>query len=493
MATLISGNQIRLDNGKIVAPEEGKWYDSRRYLNGQLLASGEYEPGKQTSAEVIAQTNPANVQYVQQQQQEYQANQIQTPVSVPLSSGANQSYVTSLQGQLDTARKALEDSLKQQQDLNNAQMEAARQKEQQTLEKVKPLTEPFRADLEKTQRESLYINQNFEENQKLVNELDQLLTEGNDLIKQQKEITGLAAVRNPRIQKTMDDVAARAGVIEAVINARNGQIAVAENMIDRSVGAITADRQDQIAYYETILNLNRQDIVSLDNESKKLAEEQLNLKKTDLTNAQAAVNMIKELMVDPNTALLMAQGGVSLNDSVETINSKLANAQYANEVKEQANKITLEGGVAVVNPSTVPASQLRSFIDSRGTVHYYRVPKDGTVSTDSDVQTWVYAVRNGLATISQVPEEIRNEVLAALQIKAGAPTFQEYLTAAQSASRISFGPAMVKELEKQYRTSYAANANNESEIQTWANAINNGQATISNVPEDIRNEVLQAL
>ena len=48
-------------------PVEGAWYSGRRYLGGQLLAPGEYEPGKVTSAEVIAQTNPANVQYVTEQ------------------------------------------------------------------------------------------------------------------------------------------------------------------------------------------------------------------------------------------------------------------------------------------------------------------------------------------------------------------------------------------------------------------------------------------
>jgi hypothetical protein len=76
----------------------------------------------------------------------------------------------------------------------------------------------------------------------------------------------------------------------------------------------------------------------------------------------------------------MTQAGVSLNDSVETINAKMAQAQYANEVKDAANEITSEGGVAVTDPSTVPAGQLRSFTDSRGQVHYYKIPKSGGTS-----------------------------------------------------------------------------------------------------------------
>ena len=45
-------------------PVEGAWYSGQRYLNGQLLPAGQYEPGKMTSNEVIAQTNPANVKYI---------------------------------------------------------------------------------------------------------------------------------------------------------------------------------------------------------------------------------------------------------------------------------------------------------------------------------------------------------------------------------------------------------------------------------------------
>jgi len=39
--------------------KEGAWYEGRRYLNGQFLAPGEYEPGKMTSQEVMAQSSVA--------------------------------------------------------------------------------------------------------------------------------------------------------------------------------------------------------------------------------------------------------------------------------------------------------------------------------------------------------------------------------------------------------------------------------------------------
>lgn len=59
MANLLSGNKIKLNNGKTVNAQNGAWYDGRRFLNGQLLSPGEYEPGKFTSAEVNKQSSVA--------------------------------------------------------------------------------------------------------------------------------------------------------------------------------------------------------------------------------------------------------------------------------------------------------------------------------------------------------------------------------------------------------------------------------------------------
>ena len=371
----------------------GGWYSSRQYWNGTLSEPGVIHPsssqqgaGQAVSNEVIAQTAPENVSYIEQQRQistsQVSANQIQAPVNIPLPTQTQ----TSLTAELETARKALEQNLAAQETKTQEGLTAARAKEQATLEEAKPLTEPFREKLEKTERERLGTEEVLASQKELLSELDQLLTEGNELIRQQQEVTGLASIRNPRIQQTMEDVAARAGVINAVVALQNTYLANAYQSIDRTINAITQDRQDRLSYYNTILSLANRDIVELTSESRKIAEEQTNLLKFDLENAQETVDTIKNLMLDPSTALLMAQAGVSLNDSVETINIKMAEAQFANEVRDMANEFTSEGGVAVTDPSTVPATQLKSFTDSRGQVHYYKIPKSGgtTGSTGDD-------------------------------------------------------------------------------------------------------------
>lgn len=402
MAQLLSSGQLKLDNGSTITPSNGGWYDGRRYLDGSLLGANEYEPGKFTSAEVNAQSAAQQGVSANQfttylnNQANVPASSIAAPTNVYNTTGALNSYTTSLNGDVEKARKALQDSLKTQQDQNAIKEAALRQTEKDTLDKVKTLTTPFRADLETTQRESLYVNKNFEDNQKLVDELDTLLTEGNNLIKEQQNVTGLAGIRNPRIQKTMSDIAARTGVIEAVINARNGQIAQAYTMIDRSVNAISQDRADQISYYETVLNLTNRDIGIVTEDQRTIAAEQLGILKSDYTRATATADYVKELMINPQTALLMGQAGVTLNDSVDTINSKLSQAQYANEVRDTVNKITLEGGVAVVDPKSVPKDELRSFTDSMGKVHYYRIPKSSSgtgTATERAVSTLASSIK----------------------------------------------------------------------------------------------------
>jgi len=371
--------------------QTGGWYEGRQYWNGTLSEPGVIHPsssqqgaGQAVSKEVVAQTAPENVSYIEQQRQ-VSANQIQAPVNIPLPTESQ----TSLTAELEAARKALEQNLAGQAEKTQAQLEQARAKEEATLKEAEPLTQPFREKLEKTERERLGTEEVLAQQKELLTELDQLLTEGNELIRQQKEVTGLAAIRNPRIQQTMDDIAARAGVINAVVALQNTYLANAYQSIDRTMANITADRQDRLSYYNTILSLANRDIIELTAESRNIAHTQTALLEKYMDTAQETVDLVKENMLDPDKALLMAQAGVSLNDSVETITAKMAEAQFANEVREAANEITTEGGVSVVDPSTVPADQLKSFTDSRGQVHYYKIPKSGggAGSVDSYLNT----------------------------------------------------------------------------------------------------------
>lgn len=361
--------------------------------------------GQRVSNEVVAQTNPNNVSYIDSQ---VKASQLQAPVTVPLTNNSTAGYVSGLAASVEAARKALNTNLVTRQKANDVQLTQVKQKEQQTLDAIGTLSTPFRADLETQQREALSINKNFQDNQKLVDELDTLLTEGNNLIKDQQSKTGIAAIRNPRIQKTMNDVAARAGVIQAVMAARNSQISVAENMIDRSINAISQDRQDQLSYYQTILQLNNQDKLALTEDNKLIAQQQVALLQGDLNQAQTTANFVKQMMLDPAKAQLLADSGVTLNDSVETISQKLAQGTYQQEVRDIANGFTTQGGKEVASPSGVPAKQLKSYVDSRGITHYYKMPAPAastytsSAAADSYLTTSAKPAQTGVST-TQTP------------------------------------------------------------------------------------------
>jgi len=387
MAT-IAGSQVKLNNGQLVTPSQGAWYDGQQYWGGTLSSAGQINSlsdqkgaGEQVSKEVIAQTNPSNVQYIDSQ---INANQIQPPVSVPNSSGASGQLVNSLTEEAKVAKAALDQLLQKQKADNTAKLAELQKTQTETLNSIGELTTPFREDLEKTQREELYINDNFEANQKLVSELDTLLTEGNDLIKQQKEVTGLAAIRNPRIQKTMDDVASRAAVIQAVISARNGQIATAENLIDRSISSITADRQDRLNYYNTILTLNNNKMISLDSDQVRIANEEVASAKSFLDSAQKNADYFKQLLINPATASLMGAAGVKLTDTPEQVSAKLATASYRQEVSDLNNKMVLAGYNPVYDSSTVSPDLLTTVTDSKGNKYYYKSEKKATATATSD-------------------------------------------------------------------------------------------------------------
>lgn len=388
MASILSGNQVKLNNGQVITGKQGEWYDGQQFWGGTLSSAGQINSlsdqvgaGQRVSNEVIAQTNPNNVSYIDNS---IKANQLQSPISTPSINPTSSSsqYVTGLQSQVEAARKALDANLATRQTANEQKMTEARAKEDAALKQVEKLTQPFRQTTETQMQSDLKTGEVTTDLYNLQNKLESLLTEGQTYIEQQKSVTGLASVRNPRVNKAIEDVAAQAGIIQATISVKQGYLNEAFRQIDRTITNITADRQDQLSYYSQILSLANRDILSLDAESKQIAQDQIKLLQGDLDNAQNTVNYVKELMLNPDTAILLADAGVSLNDSVETINQKIGNATYTREVSELSNEFTSQGGISVPTTAGIPAKQLRSVVDSRGVVHYFKMPTTSSLSPE---------------------------------------------------------------------------------------------------------------
>ena len=298
-----------------------------------------------------------------------------TPVQLPEQTApeAQMQTADSLNANLQTARTTLENTYATQKAEVDTKVAELEKQQAETLAKAKPLTEPFRQELETTQRKKLQVEDNFMANQKLTNELDTLLQEQNAIYNRAKGIPMNQRAQAIRTGRALQDIQARAGVIEAVINARNNQISVAENMIDRSISAIVADRTDSLNYYNTVLDLNNNKLLTLSADSKALAEKQVGLLESDLQNAQATSDYIKGLMIDPDTASFMADAGVTLTDSVEQIQFKMAKQSVIQERSNTKNSLVEQG--YQYSPVPISGPDVVTF-DVGGETMYFRIPQE---------------------------------------------------------------------------------------------------------------------
>lgn len=264
-----------------------------------------------------------------------------------------------LQKQMDDFNVKIQSTI----DQSNPEQTATYQQEQRIIQNK----------LDAAESASKTVQTNFEENQKLTNELGTLLTDVQTSLQAEKDVTGLASIRNPRIAKATETATARIGVIEAVMAARKGQITTANNLIDKAFESTQATRVDKINYLNTVLSfVNSQKdeagnkLVNVTANEKNLIQQQINILTTEYTNAQANVDNIKQAMTDPDTALAYAQSGVTLNDSPEVINQKLSTYAYTKEISDTSNDMAGKGYTALVSGSAPAGSEVVSIIDSKG-------------------------------------------------------------------------------------------------------------------------------
>ncbi len=273
------------------------------------------------------------------------------------------------------------DAIQKEREIAEKQIEAIKATQKGILEKdIEPLLAPWREKLEKSERKRLEIEKNYFANQRTIEEMETLLTQAKQEIKEAESITGLRAIREPRIQKIKEDMQGRIAVLEAVMAARNKQIAVGENLIDRTMDAIQKDRQDRLNYYQTLYNFYQKardeegrKLLQLTKDEKEFLDLQTSLIKEDMDKAYETAEYIKKLMTNPQTAEVLERAGVKLTDSVEEINKKLAEDAYRQEIIEAGNKMAEKGWIEIPKAQLYnkPANEVIALRDSRGDVHYY--------------------------------------------------------------------------------------------------------------------------
>lgn len=333
----------------------------------------------------------------------------------PAADTTRETFFTSMTDAVGTARSSLEKRYQAEldtitKDKERTQKEIDRYTDmQETLidRDIEPLLKPFREELENKERKRLYIDQNFEANQKLTNELETLLNEGNALIRAKKEQPIPLSLQNKQLDKTLADISARTGVIEAVMSARSGQIAEAYRLIDRSVAAMTADREDQLSYYKAIFDFYQGEkdtkgdkLLSLDRKQEEFVSHQIGLLENDLALAQTNAENLKAAMMDPDTALLYADAGVTLADTPEQISTKVAEATYAREVRELSNDMALNGYTYAPDGAIPPGASAVTVTDSRGKVKtYYAYEESSGSGGEKDLTAAQQTTRDSLNAV----------------------------------------------------------------------------------------------
>jgi len=320
--------------------------------------------------------------------------------------GNTTTYLTNASADLQSARMTLEksyntqiQSLASQQKALQTKIDAYQAKEETALGELQTLSTPWQEDYETNERQRLMVEQNYFDNQNSVKELETLMNKAVADIQYTEQVTGLSSIRNPRISQIKTDYAARVGVVEAVMAARNNQISVATNLIDRGIKAIANDKQAEIDYYGTVMDFYDglrteagDRLIDLSDEEKTYVKAKIGMLENDLATLQETQNYIKELMVDPATARAMEQAGVKLTDSIETINGKLSAYAYTKEVQDTANTLTADGYRQLLpqEVAAYSADKIQVSTDSRGNKTYWYNPTRNTEKTTGTGSDNVY-------------------------------------------------------------------------------------------------------
>jgi len=103
----------------------------------------------------------------------------------------------------------------------------------------------------------------------------------------------------------------------------------------------------------------------------------------DLQKSEQAAEQIKKIMLE--NPLMAAQAGLSLNDTEEEINKKIADWQYKEEGRSVTNKL-MESGMRALSPQDAKmydAERVFTYIDSKGVEQNFLIPK----TADYDFKT----------------------------------------------------------------------------------------------------------
>ena len=295
-----------------------------------------------------------------------------------------EAYYTSLSSQLTAVQTSLneertrqlaviqQDKTAAQNDLDNirSKQEGAINEMGQAAEKEKQMK------LDNLEIEQTRFDENYKQVQGLAGRLMDLMTQGNAIISQQKGATGLASIRNPRVNQTISDITAEAGVIQAGISVYNGQMSQAQSQLMNATNVITSAYSDELDYYNTLSDFygtksgdSKEKLITLTKDERNFLDYKIASLEADTDRVRQNSENLIAAMTDPDTALIYANSGITINDTAEQRATKLATYSYSQELRKTSNEMSKEGYTYFFEGQSIPEGyEIRTTTDTKGVV-----------------------------------------------------------------------------------------------------------------------------
>jgi len=246
---------------------------------------------------------------------------------------------TNLDATLKTERDA---ALKRQDDLNKKQERLVQDSNPENRATFQQEQRVVQNQMDAAETASASLEEDFNKRRSVVNELETVLTQGNQLIEQARGAP-ISRYRNAGVAEAMQNVQARAGVLNAVISGLDGNFNAAHSIINNTRTAVAAQWTDQLNYNKTYMDLVSSGQLAKNKINDDYASTQITLAESKLSQLEATAETINNLMIDPESAQFMADAGITLNDSVEEINAKMSEQTKVQERQDVMNELKKEG------------------------------------------------------------------------------------------------------------------------------------------------------
>lgn len=399
---------------------------------GQTLPSVQERVSVATEAGIsgysgTAEQNVTLLQYLKSRDAGSQINnlsQIEQPVSIDrLNSGEGYNlpepeayditsmYTRSATENAQLYRDRLEKEYAQKQEEANRKIAELEKREQEHLKSLDPTQRATYAqeqrimqnELDAAEEASRTVAQDFQKRRAFVDELETIMMENNAILQREANMPLSSRVLSRRVSDVMRDNNARAGVVEATIAALDGNISQAHNIMNQAKNSVAADWNDKVNYHNTLLSLDREKLIRLDNESKEYAMREIALMEDDLARMNKTVDYITAMMIDPQTAQFIASAGVKMTDTIEEINEKLSKQALQEEREQMINDLTMRGYKYVVAPTSTAGLVP---ITIGGQTLYFRQPVDTKGVTKERKSTLTENERRELFSLGMTSKEI---------------------------------------------------------------------------------------